>query len=70
MSAVLTVTVTVVEVTVTGVPALSLTCNSKVHTPIVVKAPDEMDEGEVHAAAVPKLLNTVAPGAFCNHWQV
>ena len=70
MSAVLTVTVTVVDVTVTGVPALSLTCNSKVHTPVVVNAPDEIEEGEVQAAAVPRLLNTVAVGDFCSHWHV
>jgi hypothetical protein len=70
VSAVLTVTVTVVDVTVTGVPELSLTCNSKVHAPVVVNVPDEIDEGEVHAAAVPRLLNTVAPGALCSHWHV
>ena len=70
VSAALTVTVTVVDVTVTGVPELSLTCNSKVHAPVVVNAPVDMDAGEVHAAAVPKLLNTVAPGAFCSHWHV
>jgi hypothetical protein len=70
VNAAFTVTVTVVEVTLTGVPDVSVTCNSKVHTPVVVNAPDEMDDGEVHAAAVPRLLNTVAPGAFCNHWQV
>ena len=66
----LTVTVTVVEVTVTGVPELSLTCSSKVHTPAVVNAADEMDDGEVHVAAVPRLLKLAAPGAFCIHWQV
>jgi len=68
--AALTVTVTVVEVTLTGVPELSVTCSSNVHAPVVVNAPDEIDEGEVHAAAVPRLLNVVAPGAFCSHWQV
>ena len=70
VNAAFTVTVTVVEVTVTGVPELSVTCSSKVHAPVVVNTPDEMDEGEVHTAAVPRLLNTVAPGAFCSHWQV
>jgi hypothetical protein len=70
VSAAFTVTVTVVEVTLTGVPALSVTCSSKVHAPVVVNVPDEIDEGDVQAAAVPRLLNTVAPGAFCIHWQV
>ena len=70
VSAALTVTVTVVEVTLTGVPELSVTCNSKVHAPVVVNAPVEVDAGDVHAAAVPKLLKVVAPGAFCSHWQV
>jgi hypothetical protein len=70
VSAALTVTVTVVEVTLTGVPELSVTCNSKVHAPVVVSDPVDMDDGDVHAAAVPRLLNTVAPGAFCSHWQV
>jgi hypothetical protein len=68
--AALTVTVTVVEVTVTGVPELSFTCSSNVHAPVVVNAPVDVDAGEVHAAAVPRLLNTVAPGAFCSHWHV
>ena len=67
--AVLTVTVTVVDVTLTGVPELSVTCSSKVHVPVVVNAPVEVEAGEVHAAAVPRLLNTVAVGDFCNHWQ-
>jgi hypothetical protein len=70
VSAAFTVTVTVVEVTVTGVPELSVTCSSNVHVPVVVNAPVDVDVGEVHAAAVPRLLNTVAPGAFCNHWHV
>jgi hypothetical protein len=65
---VLTVTVTVAEVTVVGV--LSVTCSSKVHVPVVVNAPVDVDVGDVHAAAVPRLLNTVAPGALCSHWQV
>ena len=69
-NAVLTVTVTVAEVTVTGVPEPSVTCNSKVHAPVVVNTPDEIEEGEVQAAAVPRLLKVVAPGAFCSHWQV
>jgi hypothetical protein len=34
-----TVTVTVFEGTVTGVPELSITCSSKLHTPIVVRVP-------------------------------
>jgi hypothetical protein len=70
VNAAFTVTVTVVEVTLTGVPELSVTCNSKVHAPVVVNAPDEIEEGEVHATAVPRLLNNVAPGAFCIHWHV
>jgi hypothetical protein len=68
VSAVLTVTVTALEVTVVG--TLSVTCNSKDHAPVVVSAPVEMDDGDVQAAAVPRLLNVVAPGAFCSHWQV
>ena len=70
VSVALMVTVTIVDVTVTGVPELSVTWSSNVHVPVVVSAPVDMDEGEVHAAAVPRLLNVVAPGAFCSHWQV
>ena len=70
VSAAFTVIVTVVEVTVVGVPALSVTCSSKVQVPVVVKAPVEVDAGEMQAAAVPRLLNTAAPGAFCSHWHV
>ena len=69
VSAAFTVTVTVVEVTVAGVPALSVTCNSKVHIPVVVNAPVEVDVGDVHATAVPRLLKLAAPGAFCSHWH-
>jgi hypothetical protein len=65
-----TVTVTVAEVTVTGVPALSVTCSSNVHVPVVVRGPVEVEAGDVHATAVPRLLNVAAPGAFCNHWHV
>ena len=64
-----TSTVTVVEVTVTGVPALSVTCSSKVQIPVVVNAPVEVDVGDVHATAVPRLLKVIAPGAFCSHWH-
>src|SRR5713101_4520876 len=70
VSAALTVTVTVEEVTLTGVPALSVTLNSKVQVPVVVNAPVEVDAGDVHAAAVPRLLKVVAPGASWSHWQV
>jgi hypothetical protein len=70
VSVALTVTVTIVEVTVTGVPELSVTCSSNVQVPVVVNAPVDVDVGDVHAAAVPKLLKPVAPGALCSHWHV
>jgi hypothetical protein len=38
----LTKTVTVFEVTVCGVPELSVTCNSKLHVPVAVSVPVEM----------------------------
>ena len=65
-----TSTVTVAEVTVTGVPALSDTCRAKVQMPMAVNVPVEVDAGDVHAAAVPRLLKLVAVGDFCSHWQV
>ena len=67
VNAAFTVTVTIVDVTATGVPALSVTWSSKVHAPVVVNTPVDVDAGEVQAAAVPKLLKTVAPGALCSH---
>ena len=47
-----------------------MTCNSKCQVPVVVKAPEEIDVGEVQVAAVPRLLKTVAPGASWSHWHV
>ena len=38
----LTRTVTTFEVTVCGVPELSVTCNSKCHVPVAVSVPVEM----------------------------
>jgi len=38
-SEVLTVTVTMLEVAVTGVPELSITCSSKLQVPVVVRVP-------------------------------
>jgi hypothetical protein len=38
----LTRTVTAFEVTVCGVPELSVTCNSKCHVPVAVSVPVEM----------------------------
>src|SRR5207245_1602517 len=70
VSAAFTVTVRVVDVTVTCVPELSVTCSANVQVPAIASAPDDMDDGDVHAAAVPRLLNVVGPGAVCSHWQV
>jgi hypothetical protein len=72
VSAPFTVTVAVLEVAVTGVPELSVTCNSKDQVPTVVSVPVEVVGRlpAVQANEVPKLLKLVAPGAFCSHWQV
>jgi len=70
VNAAFTITVTAAEVTVTGVPELSVTCSSNDQVPVVVSVPDDMEDGDVHAPAVPRLLKIVAPGAFCSHWQV
>jgi hypothetical protein len=51
-----TVTVTALDVTVTGELELSLTCSSKDQDPTVVKIPVDADPGDVHGVELPKLV--------------
>ena len=62
VSAAFTVTVTVVDVTVTGVPELSVTCSSNVQVPAIASAPvvvsainttDSPPEPGAHFASLP-----------------
>ncbi len=62
-----TLRLTAVEMTVTGVPALSVTCNSNDQVPTVFKAPVEVDTGDVQEKEPPKLLKVPAPVAFSSH---
>lgn len=52
------------DVTITDGDPVSLTCSSKDQDPIAVRAPVEVDAGDVHADELPRLLKAVAPGAF------
>ena len=66
---VLTVTVTTLEVTATGVLELSFTCNSKLQTPRAVRVPVEL-LGRVAVVQLkdePRSLNALAPGASSSH---
>ena len=67
-----TVTVTVFEVTVTGVAAPSVTWSSNDHDPRVDSVPVGTDERlpAVHVKEAPRLLKVVAVGDFCSHRQV
>lgn len=65
-----TLTVTALEVTATGVPALSVTCSSNIQAPVDVRVPVNVDAGDVQDEVLPRLLKLVAPGASCSHWQV
>ena len=51
-----TVTVTGLEVTVTGDPELSTTCSSKDQAPMAESIPVEVDVGEVQDEDPPRLL--------------
>jgi hypothetical protein len=51
-----TVTVTALEVTVTGVSALSVTRSSKDQVPVVDKAPVDVELGEVQDEELPRSL--------------
>jgi len=51
-----TVTLTAVDVTVTGEPELSMICSSKDQDPSVVKVPVDVDTEDVHGAELPKLV--------------
>jgi hypothetical protein len=71
-SAVLTVTVAGLDVSLTGTPEESVTWSSKVQAPTVDSGPVEVlgvllvvQENEL-----PRLLNLIAPGASWSHWQV
>ena len=66
----LTVTVTALEVLVTGDPALSVTCSSNDQVPVVLRAPVDIEVGEVQDEELPRLLKLPAPGAFCSQWHV
>jgi hypothetical protein len=55
-SAAFTVTVTAIDVTMTGELELSATCTSKDQDPIVVKIPVEVDTGDVHDVELPRLV--------------
>jgi len=65
----LTVTVTALEVLVTGDPALSVTCSSNCHEPAVLRAPVDLELGDVQVNELPRLVK-LPPGAFCSHWHV
>ena len=51
-----TETVPAVDVTVSGELALSVTWNSKDQDPTAVRVPVEVDDVDVHAAELPKLV--------------
>lgn len=53
---VLTVTVTGLEVTLTGDPELSVTCSSKDQAPVADSIPVEEDIGETQDEELPRLV--------------
>jgi len=63
-----TFTVTGLDVTID--PTLSVTCSLNCHEPVVVRAPEEIELGEVHEPELPRLLKLPAPGACTSHWHV
>jgi len=64
-----TVTPTGVEVTVTGNPELSVICNLNDHMPTIVRAPVDVDNGDVHDEELPSLLKLPVAGASTSHWH-